>query len=147
MHTLTPDPELHLLVGRQIIQPEVADGRLVRFTVPAGNAAVWLASRDRRTPWYAKTLALAIAAYALSPIDLIPDFIPVLGYLDDLIIVPLGILLVIKLIPAELMAEFRAEAVRREGAPSSMIAALVIVTIWISAAALLLWWLWPTPAG
>jgi len=109
--------------------------------------AVWLAARDPRVPWYAKAVALAVAAYALSPIDLIPDFIPVLGYLDDLIIVPLGILLVIKLIPAELMAEFRAEAARRERAPSSMIAAVVIVTIWISAAALLLWWLWPAPAG
>jgi uncharacterized membrane protein YkvA (DUF1232 family) len=109
--------------------------------------AVWIAARDPRVPWYAKAVALAVAAYALSPIDLIPDFIPVLGYLDDLIIVPLGILLVVKLIPAELMAEFRAEATRREGAPRSVIAALVIVTIWISAAVLLLWWLWPAPTG
>jgi uncharacterized membrane protein YkvA (DUF1232 family) len=108
--------------------------------------AVWLAARDPRVPWYAKAVALAVAAYALSPIDLIPDFIPVLGYLDDLIIVPLGILLVVKLVPAELMAEFRAEAARREGAPRSIVAALVIVTIWISAAALLVWWLWPTKA-
>src|SRR5438876_10509162 len=108
--------------------------------------AVWIAARDPRVPWYAKVLALAVAAYALSPIDLIPDFIPVLGYLDDLIIVPLGILLVIKLIPAELMAEFRAEAARREGAPRSLIAGLLIVSIWLSAAALLLWWLWPAPA-
>jgi uncharacterized membrane protein YkvA (DUF1232 family) len=106
--------------------------------------AVWLAARDPRVPWYAKAVALAVAAYALSPIDLIPDFIPVLGYLDDLVIVPLGILIVIKLIPPELMAEFRAEAARREGAPRSVIAALVIVAIWISAAALLLWWLWPS---
>jgi len=109
--------------------------------------AVWLAARDPRVPWYAKAVAVAVAAYALSPIDLIPDFIPVLGYLDDLIIVPLGILLVIRLIPGELMAEFRAEAARREGAPRNMIAALMIVTIWISAAALLVWWLWPAPAG
>jgi uncharacterized membrane protein YkvA (DUF1232 family) len=109
--------------------------------------AVWLAARDPRVPWYAKAVALAVAAYALSPIDLIPDFIPVLGYLDDLIIVPLGILLVVKLIPAELMAEFRAEAARREGAPRSIVAALVIVTIWISSAALLIWWLWPAPAA
>ncbi len=108
--------------------------------------AVWIAARDPRVPWYAKALALAVAAYALSPIDLIPDFIPVLGYLDDLIIVPLGILLVIKLIPAELMAEFRAEAARREGAPRSTVAAVVIVLTWIAAAGLLLWWLWPVPA-
>ena len=108
---------------------------------------VWIAARDPRVPWYAKALALAVAAYALSPIDLIPDFIPVLGYLDDLIIVPLGILLVIKLIPAELMAEFRAEAARREAAPRSTVAAVVIVLTWIAAAGLLLWWLWPVPAG
>ena len=75
--------------------------------------ALWIAGRDPRTPLAAKILAGAVAAYALSPIDLIPDFIPVLGYLDDIIIVPLGILLVVKLVPAELMAEFRAEAVRR----------------------------------
>ena len=57
--------------------------------------AVWIAARDPRTPWYAKLLAMAVAAYALSPIDLIPDFIPVLGYLDDPVILPLGILLVV----------------------------------------------------
>ena len=115
-------------------------------TIKRDVVAVWIAARDPRVPWYAKAVALAVAAYALSPIDLIPDFIPVLGYLDDLIIVPLGILLVVKLIPAELMAEFRAEAARREGAPRSMITGVLIVAIWISAAALLLWWLWPTPA-
>ena len=98
-------------------------------------------------PWYVKGLALAVAAYALSPIDLIPDFIPVLGQLDDLILVPLGILLVIKLIPVELMAEFREQAASLEGKPRSAIAALLFVTIWLSAAVLLLWWLWPTAAG
>jgi uncharacterized membrane protein YkvA (DUF1232 family) len=116
-------------------------------TIKRDVVAVWIAARDPRVPWYAKAVALAVAAYALSPIDLIPDFIPVLGYLDDLIIVPLGILLVVKLIPAELMAEFRAEAARRDGAPRSMIAGVAIVTIWISAAALLLWWLWPASVG
>src|SRR6266478_5767146 len=70
--------------------------------------AVWIAAHDPRVPWHAKALALAVAAYALSPIDLIPDFIPVLGYLDDLIIVPAGIALVIRLIPAPIMAEHRA---------------------------------------
>jgi uncharacterized membrane protein YkvA (DUF1232 family) len=109
--------------------------------------AVWIAARDPRVPWYAKALALVVAAYALSPIDLIPDFIPVLGYLDDLIIVPLGILLVVRLVPADLMAEFRAEAARREAAPRSIVAALLIVTIWIATAGLLLWWLWPAAAG
>src|SRR2546429_6324615 len=87
--------------------------------------AVYRAARDPRVPWYAKALALAVAAYALSPIDLIPDFIPVLGYLDDLIIVPLGILVVVKLVPEGLMAEFRAQAARQEGRPRSFVAALV----------------------
>ena len=108
--------------------------------------AVWIAARHPRVAWYAKALAFAVAAYALSPIDLIPDFIPVLGYLDDLIIVPLGLLLVIRLIPADLMAEFRAEAARRASEPRSIVAALFIVMIWISAAVLLLWWLWPSSA-
>src|ERR1700742_4839617 len=72
--------------------------------------AVYLAARDPATPWYVKALALAVAAYAFSPIDLIPDFIPVLGYLDDLILVPLGIWLVVSLIPADAMAEYRARA-------------------------------------
>ena len=70
--------------------------------------AIYFAARDPRTPWYAKALALCVAGYALSPIDLIPDFVPVLGYLDDLVIVPLGILTVLRLIPPEIMAENRA---------------------------------------
>jgi uncharacterized membrane protein YkvA (DUF1232 family) len=109
--------------------------------------AVWIAARDPRVPWYAKALGLAIAAYALSPIDLIPDFIPVLGYVDDVIILPLGILLAVHLIPPALMTEFRAEAERRQAKPRSIVAAAVIVAIWITTAALLGWWLWPTPAS
>ncbi|MBN9475423.1 MAG: hypothetical protein ABS43_01860 [Bordetella sp. SCN 67-23] len=100
--------------------------------------AIWLAARDPRTPWMAKVLALLVAAYAVSPIDLIPDFIPVLGYLDDLIIVPLGILLVVRLIPADLMAEFRAAAAERSNRPVSRVAAAVFIAIWVLAAALLL---------
>ena len=95
--------------------------------------ALWLAARDPRVPWYAKALALAIAAYALSPIDLIPDFIPVLGYLDELVILPLGILLVVSLLPAGLMAEFRARAAEAPARPRSLAAAAVIVAIWIAA--------------
>ena len=76
-------------------------------------AALWLAARDPRVPWLAKATAAAVAAYALSPIDLIPDFVPVLGYLDDLVIVPLGILLAVKLVPLEIMAELRKEAALR----------------------------------
>ena len=72
--------------------------------------AIWIAARDPRVPWYAKAIAAAVVAYALSPIDLIPDFIPVLGYLDDLVIVPAGILLTVRLIPSDLLSEFRAQA-------------------------------------
>ncbi len=104
--------------------------------------ALWLAARDPRVPWYAKGLALAIAAYALSPIDLIPDFIPVLGYLDELILLPFAIMLAVRLIPAALMAEFRERAAAIAIRPRSIVAAAVIVTIWIAAAALLIWWLW-----
>jgi uncharacterized membrane protein YkvA (DUF1232 family) len=71
--------------------------------------ALWIAARDPRVPWYAKVVAGCVATCALSPIDLIPDFIPVVGYLDDIIIVPLGIILAAKLVPSDLMVEFRAE--------------------------------------
>src|ERR1700733_3388960 len=101
--------------------------------------AVYLAARDPDTPWYVKVLAVAVAGYALSPIDLIPDFIPVLGYLDDLILVPLGIWLVVSLIPADAMAEYRARASEVGQRPSSKVAAIAIVTIWLLSAALLGW--------
>ncbi len=100
--------------------------------------ALYLAVRDPRTPWYAKAFALAIAAYALSPIDLIPDFIPVLGYLDDLLLVPLGIALAIRLIPPEILADCRAQAqtsVDRGGA-AGRAAALVVVALWLLGAVL-----------
>lgn len=114
-------------------------------TVKRDVVALFLAARDSRTPWYAKAMAALVAAYALSPIDLIPDFIPILGYLDDLIIVPLGIWMVVRLVPAELMSEFRAEAARMEARPASRAGALFIVLLWIAAAGLLLWWFWPSP--
>jgi uncharacterized membrane protein YkvA (DUF1232 family) len=109
--------------------------------------ALWIAARDPRVPWYAKALAMAVAAYALSPIDLIPDFVPVLGYLDDLVIVPLGILLVVRLIPAGLMMEFRERATAVHARPRSMAAAVTVVLIWIAAAALVGRWLWRSLAG
>ena len=94
--------------------------------------ALWLAARDPRVPLDAKLVAGAVAAYALSPIDLIPDFVPVLGYLDDLIIVPLGIMLAIRLVPAALMAEFRAEASTRAERPTSRAGLAVILAIWLA---------------
>lgn len=109
--------------------------------------AVYLASRDPRVPWYAKALAVCIAAYALSPIDLIPDFIPVLGYLDDAILLPLGILLVVRMIPVDVMAEHRAAAQTAAARPQSMTGAAVIIATWIAISAGASWlvyrWLYP----
>lgn len=103
--------------------------------------ALYLAGRDSRVPWYVKVLALATAAYALSPIDLIPDFIPVLGYLDDLIIVPLGIMLAVHLVPAEVMQELRLQAQQRlqTDRPKSLAAAVVIILVWLAAGGLFVW--------
>lgn len=101
--------------------------------------ALYLASRDSRVPWYAKALAIVVAGYALSPIDLIPDFIPILGYLDDVIIVPLGVLLAIKLIPADIMAEHREQAAAASEKPVSRKAAIVIVAVWVISAVLVGW--------
>lgn len=104
--------------------------------------ALWIAARDPRVPWHAKVLAGAVAAYALSPIDLIPDFVPVLGYLDDLLIVPAGIWLVVRLIPLPLMLEFRDMAARRAERPTSYAAATVVTLIWIAAVAVVVWLCW-----
>src|SRR5580765_3726871 len=101
--------------------------------------ALWLAARDPRVPWYAKAVAGAVAAYALSPIDLIPDFVPVLGYLDDLIIVPVGIFLVVRLIPPDIMAEHRAAAAAADMSSVGRKAAAVIVVVWIVSTALAGW--------
>ena len=101
--------------------------------------ALWIAARDPRVRWYVKTIAGAVAAYALSPIDLIPDFIPVIGLLDDLIIVPAGIWLVVRLIPPPLMAAFREEANRRVERPTSYAAATAILLLWVAALAWLIW--------
>src|SRR5215470_1229051 len=101
--------------------------------------ALSLAARDPRVPWYAKALALCVAGYALSPIDLIPDFVPVLGYLDDVIIVPLGILAVVRLIPPEIMAEHRSLAAAAQNRPVSRTAAIVIAIVWAVCIALAGW--------
>ncbi len=93
--------------------------------------AIYLASRDPRVPWYAKLVAVLVVAYALSPIDLIPDFLPVIGYLDDLILLPLGILLVIRLVPPGLMAEHRATAKKEGGLPKNWVAGIIIIIVWV----------------
>lgn len=111
-------------------------------TLKRDTVALYLAARDPRVPWYAKVVAACVAAYALSPIDLIPDFIPVIGYLDDIILVPLGIALAIRLVPPALLAEHRASAsawiAKR---PVSRIGALVIILIWITLASFFVAWL------
>jgi uncharacterized membrane protein YkvA (DUF1232 family) len=101
--------------------------------------AMYLALRDPRVPWYARLCAACVVGYAFSPIDLIPDFVPVLGYLDDLIIVPLGIALALKMMPADVLAECRArsQAVMAEGKPVNWVAAGIIIAIWLMAAATL----------
>jgi uncharacterized membrane protein YkvA (DUF1232 family) len=106
---------------------------------------VYCVARHPLTPWWVRLLALAIAAYALSPIDLIPDFIPVLGYLDDVVVVPLGLALVVRCTPAAVLAECRTQAAALAERPTSRVAAVVIVVVWLACAAwmavwLLRWW-------
>lgn len=108
--------------------------------------ALWLAARDPRVPWYVKAIAAAVAAYALSPIDLIPDFVPILGYLDDLLIVPLGITIAVRLIPETIMADLRAQA-SKQHATTSEAGLVIIVMIWLGAIALTAWLVWPHVAG
>jgi len=102
-----------------------------------------LAARDPSTPWYAKLIALVTAAYALSPIDLIPDFIPVLGYLDDVVLVPLGIQLAIRLIPSELIQEYRSMAALALRRPVSYVGACLVMLIWLTSAIMVAYFLIP----
>jgi uncharacterized membrane protein YkvA (DUF1232 family) len=101
--------------------------------------AIYLASRDPRVPWHVRLLAIAVAAYALSPIDLIPDFIPVVGYLDDLVIVPIGVWLVVSLMPEEVLVECRAKADAAGRRPVSRAGMITIIVLWIFAAVTLGW--------
>jgi uncharacterized membrane protein YkvA (DUF1232 family) len=102
--------------------------------------AIWLAYKDPRVPWYARVFAACVVGYAFSPIDLVPDPIPVLGYLDDLVLVPLGIALALKMIPPEVMAECRerADVAMREGRPTNWKAAAAIITVWVLLALLVI---------
>jgi len=105
--------------------------------------ALYAASRDPRVPWYAKGMAMTTVAYAFSPIDLIPDFIPVLGYVDELFILPLFIWMTVRLIPPDLMTELRADADRRlcNTRPRNMTGAIVIILIWLIVAAAVYYWI------
>jgi uncharacterized membrane protein YkvA (DUF1232 family) len=108
------------------------------------TVALYLAARHPDTPWYAKVFIAGVVAYAVSPIDLIPDFVPVLGVLDDLILIPLGIALALKMVPPAVMAECRARAeASMADAKAGRIAAIVIVGIWVLAVTLC--WVWVSP--
>ena len=103
---------------------------------------LWVAARDRRTPLAARLIAYATAAYAFSPIDLVPDFIPVLGLLDDLVLIPFGLWLALRLIPGDLLHEYRTIAGRIAERPASKGAALFVIAIWLGCAAIAgLWFL------
>jgi uncharacterized membrane protein YkvA (DUF1232 family) len=107
--------------------------------------ALYLASRDPRVPWYAKLIPMLTVAYTLSPIDLIPDFIPVLGYLDDVILVPLGIALSLRMLPPEVLSECRARAEEMSSRPGrkNYLVAAVIVLLWAAVVVLAALWLAP----
>lgn len=109
-------------------------------TLKRDVVALYLAARDPRVPWYAKVVAACVAAYALSPIDLIPDFIPVLGYVDDIVLVPLGIALAVRLIPPALLEEHRQTALARAKRPTSRTGAAVIIFVWVVFVALSIVW-------
>jgi uncharacterized membrane protein YkvA (DUF1232 family) len=115
-----------LISGKTVLERLKVWARALKRDV----VALWLAARDPRVPWGAKIVAAAVAAYALSPIDLIPDFVPVLGYLDDLLLVPAGIWMALKLIPEPLMAELRSLA-EESARPASRSGVVVVLTLWI----------------
>jgi uncharacterized membrane protein YkvA (DUF1232 family) len=98
--------------------------------------ALYLAVRDPRVPWYAKALAGALVAYVFSPIDPIPDFIPVLGYVDELVVIPVGVLLIRRLIPPHVLADCRIRAEAMSAKPPSAIGAAIVVTLWLLLAGL-----------
>ncbi len=112
------------------------------YTLKREAYTLYIALRDPRVPWYAKVLLALVVAYTFSPIDLIPDFIPVLGYLDDLILTPLGIWLALKLIPSEVIRSARQQAATldEQGKPVSHIGAIMVIGIWLIGLIGLLWW-------
>lgn len=133
LHKSAPGHEVVTLISR---------ARSWASTIKRDVVALWLAGTDPRVPWYAKAVAVAVAAYALSPIDLIPDFIPVLGYIDDIIIVPLGILAAARLVPAHVMADLRMKA-RDVPKPKSTIGLVAILSIWLIMTVMIVLLIWP----
>ncbi|HEX2843583.1 YkvA family protein [Hyphomicrobium sp.] len=127
---------------------ETVSGGLTRLRDLAQRAkrdgiALYLAARHPRVPWGVKAFALLVGAYVLSPIDLIPDFIPVIGFLDELILLPLLVGVIVRWVDPEIMAELRAEASRLAARPRSTLGAVLILLVWAGAAGLAVWVLWP----
>jgi uncharacterized membrane protein YkvA (DUF1232 family) len=120
-------------------KPAIARARQWARVIQRDVHAIYLAARDPRVPWYARALAFCVAGYAISPLDLIPDFIPVVGLVDDVIIVPLGIVVVLRLIPPEVLAEHRAAAAVAQSRPEGRAGATAVVLIWLAAVALAGW--------
>ena len=143
MPTLAGHGPGHLATTRSGITAVSAIHRIKEWaaTIRRDVVAIYLAARDPRTPRLARWLALLIAAYALSPIDLVPDFIPVIGYLDDLLILPLGLLLIRRLLPDEVLADSRVAAMNLCTTPTSRKAALTIVILWVLGAVAFGHWL------
>ena len=110
-------------------------------TIKRDVVALWYAARDPRVPWYAKATAACVVAYALSPVDLIPDFVPILGYVDDLVIVPLGIVLAVRMIPPELLLEFRRQAEAHGAQRKSYAGAVFVALVWLAATIVVGAWL------
>ena len=125
---------------KEISVPWLESAKRWARSIKRDIVALWIAGRDPAVPLHVKVCAAAVAAYALSPIDLIPDFIPVLGYLDDLLIVPLGVLLVVRMIPPDLMTRFRAEAELRDK-PVSTVGLVLVIAVWLACLLLAGWWM------
>ena len=103
---------------------------------------VWFIARHPRLPWHVRLLAMGVAAYAFSPVDLIPDFIPILGLLDDLLLIPLGVACVLALTPSDIHEEAKAQAQAASTKPVRRKAAVVIGLLWMLLVAALAWWAW-----
>ena len=131
-------------VKRMLFQTKMAQWRTRARQLKTELYALYLACRDPRTPWYARLVAICVVGYAFSPIDLIPDFIPILGYLDDLILLPLGIMLVVKLIPPVVLTQARAdaEAATADNKPTNWIAGGLILVFWMMSAVIFLRLIW-----
>jgi uncharacterized membrane protein YkvA (DUF1232 family) len=128
----------------KVLKADIGNWRTKSKQLKSEAYALYLASKHPKTPWYAKAFAVFVVGYALSPIDLIPDFIPVVGYLDDLIIVPVGITLLLKMIPKEVLEECRGKAHSQSISkkPKSWAAAMIIIMVWLSAIYIIFKLLW-----